>query len=318
MATRSLVGPLGRSGIHGGPVYGKRKVLSRLAPYAYLLPGLIVTAVWVYWPLIGTIRLSFFRWNLLPTHPMEWRGFGNYVRVLTLPSMGIAIRNTFVYIVGLLPFSVVIPTFVAIAVNGISGRAKHVYRAVVFTPFLVAPVVTSIVWRWILHPTNGISNVLLSRLFGAEGINWFREPSLAIWAIIGIAGWKFLGFGVLLFSAGLAGINSEYYDAAKVDGASRWYVITHITLPLLSPTITLMVFMTVLLGAQWVFPIVNVLTQGGPLNSTTNIFYLLWEFGFRSFNIGYSSAAAVSFFIGYVLLAYLLSRFVERFSFFDS
>lgn len=296
----------------------RRNIVREIQPYLYLLPGILATAVWVYWPLIGTLRLSFFRWNLLPTRPMEWRGLANYARILTLPEMRAALGNTAIYIVGLLPFSVILPAAIAIGVAGIKGRARTAYRAIIFAPVLVAPVVVSIVWRWILHPTHGISNVWLRALIGGEGINWFRDPRLAIWAIIGIAGWKFLGFSVLLFSAGLSNISKDYYDAALVDGAGALQTVWYVTLPLLSPTIAFMMFMTVLLGANWVFPMINVLTQGGPLSSTTNIFYLLWELGFRSFNIGLSSAAAIVFFVLYLVIAFLLFRLSDRYSFFDS
>jgi multiple sugar transport system permease protein len=94
--------------------------------------------------------------------------------------------------------------------------------------------------------------------------------------------------------------------------------VRYITLPLLSPTIMFMLLLTVLLSAQWAFPLINVLTQGGPLDNTTNIYYLLWEFGFRNFNVGISSASAVLFFIGFGILALLCTRLIDRFSFYDS
>jgi multiple sugar transport system permease protein len=245
-------------------------------------------------------------------------GLDNYVRVLTTPELGIALKNTALYVVGLLPFSVVIPLGLAILVNDITGRARGVYRVIIFLPVLMAPVVVAVIWRWMLHPTLGVITQPIAALLHVDSIDWFREPALALPSIIAITGWKLLGFSFLIFSAGLAGISREYYEAAQLDGAGRWTTVRRITLPLLTPTITFMVMMTVLLASQWVFPIVNVLTKGGPLDATTNIYYLLYQFGFRSFDVGWSSAAAVLFFAIFALLAWLMVRYMDRFSFYDS
>jgi multiple sugar transport system permease protein len=294
------------------------RVLARMQPYLYLLPAMLSIAIWVYRPLLGTLELSFYQWNLIPTTPRVPVGLENYERVLTLPEMGQALVNTAIYIGGLIPFAVILPLAIAILVADITGRLRGVYRLIIFTPVLMAPVVVAVIWRWIMHPTQGLLNELLGSAFGAEPINFFRSADLAIWAIICITGWKLLGFSVLLFSAGLTNINREYTEAATIDGASRWQIVRYITLPLLTPTIMFTLLLTVLLSAQWTFPLINVLTQGGPLGHTTNIYYLLWEFGFRNFNIGFSSAAAVLFFVAFGLLALLFTRLIERYSIYDA
>lgn len=296
----------------------RRRALDRLEPYLYVLPALLSIGIWVYRPLLGTLEMSFYQWNLLPTAPRVAVGLDNYVRVLTLPEMGIAVRNTTLYIVGLLPFSLVLPLLIAILVQDVGGRMRELYRAIIFVPVLMAPVVVAVVWRWMLHPIHGVLNQALVSTVGVEPLNWFREPDLALWAIVGITGWKLLGFGVLIFSAGLTGISQDYVEAASVDGATRGQVVRHITLPLLTPTITFVVLLTVLLSGQWTFPLISVLTGGGPLNATTSIYYILWEFGFRNFNVGFSSAAAVLFFVVFGLLALVLTRLMDRFSIHDA
>jgi multiple sugar transport system permease protein len=295
-----------------------RRMFRRSEPYLYLLPALLSIVIWVYRPLLGTLELSVYQWNLLPTTPRVPVGLDNYRRVLTLPEMGQALVNTGIYVVGMLPFSVVLPLGIALLVQGIKGRPRGIYRAIIFTPMLIAPVVVAVVWRWMLHPLHGVLNVGLAELFGTTAINWFRSPDLAIWAIVGVTGWKLLGFSVLLFSAGLTGINQDYLDAAGVDGASGWQIARYITLPLLSPTVTFVVLLTVLLSGQWTFPMINVLTGGGPVGSTASIYYLMWELGFRSFNVGVSSAAAVLFFVAFGALALLFTRLMDRLSFYDS
>jgi multiple sugar transport system permease protein len=286
-------------------------------PYLYLLPALSLTILWTYWPVVGTVQLAFYQWNLLPTTPRIWVGLENFEQLFRLPELGQAVGNTLIYIVGLVPFSVVFPIGIAIVLNEISGRTRTLYRAILFLPVLMAPVVVAIIWRWIMNPTHGILNAGLE-VIGLEPINWFQNPAVAIWAIVLITGWKMLGFSVLIFSAGLTNIGRDYFEAAEIDGASRWQASWYVALPLLSPTIMFMLLLTVLLSAQWTFPIINALTQGGPRGGTTNAYFLLWEFGFRNFNIGISSAAAILFFAGFGGLALIVIRLIDRFSFYDA
>jgi len=286
--------------------------------YLYLLPALLSIAIWIYWPLANTFVLSVYQWNLMPTTPMIFVGWDNYRQVLTMPEIAQAIRNTGIYILGMLIFSVLLPLVIAVVVADFQGRLRTLYRALIFTPMLIAPVVVAIVWRWILHPLQGILSVTLYTLTGWESIQWLNHRTLTIWVIVAITGWKLLGFSVLIFSAGIAHINREYLDAASVDGAARWQQIRFVTLPLLSPTITFMVLLTVLLAAQWTFPLINVLTQGGPLDATTNVYYILWQFAFRSFNVGWSAAASVLFFIAFSVLALIFLWFTDRYSFYDA
>lgn len=295
----------------------RRRLLADAQPYLYLLPALIGVIVWVYAPIVRTARLSTVQWNLLPTTPQRPVGLDNYRDVLELPEMRSAVWNTILYTVGLLPFSVIIPLAVALLITELGGRLRNVYRVLIFLPVLMAPVVVAVVWRWILNPSQGV----LASWLGAVGIgspDWLRDGSLALWTITGITGWKLIGFSVLIFAAGVAGLNADVQDAARIDGATRWQTIRYVTLPLLSPTTMFMVLLTLLLSAQWTFPLVNVLTQGGPLDSTTNVYYLLWHFGFRNFNVGFSSAAAVLFFVAFGAIALFCVRIIDRFSFHDT
>jgi len=290
----------------------------RLQAYLYLLPAFALIALWVYWPAVNTFRLSMFQWNLLATTPKVPVGLNNYRNVVTLPEMGKALRNTAIYILGMLPFSVIFPLAIAFVLNELTGRMRAIYRAIIFVPVLMAPVAVGIIWEWIMAPIGGVLNRLLHALFGTGDIYWFQHGSTAIGAIIAITGWKLLGFSVLIYTAGIASINREYTEAASVDGASRWQSLRAITLPLLSPTILFMLTLSVLLSSQWTFALINVLTQGGPLDATTNIYYLLYQFGFRNFNIGFSAAAATLFFIGFGALALLFTWLSDQFSFYDA
>ncbi|WP_199432914.1 carbohydrate ABC transporter permease [Qaidamihabitans albus] len=281
-------------------------------PYLYLAPALTLLVVWTYQPLAQTFVLSFHSWNLVPSTPMVEVGTANYERLLTAPELGASVGRTAVVIAGMLPFTVLIPVVVALLAGRVRGRAQAVYRGLVFAPMLVAPVAGAAVWQWLLDPSAGAVNRVLG-----TGVNWLNTTGTAQLAIIVITGWHVVGFAVLVVTAGLAGINPDYAAAAQVDGASRGQVTRWVTLPLLSPTLAFLALMTVLLSAQWTFPLIDTLTQGGPAGSTTNLYYLLWEYGFRSHDAGLAAAAGVLFFVGFIVVAALLTRLAERLSHHD-
>lgn len=288
-----------------------------ISPWLYLAPALILLMVWTYVPLAETFRLSFYQWNMLPTSPQRFVGLANYQRLLALPEMRNALWNTLYYTIGLFPMSVIIPLFVAIWTQDLGGRARTIYRAMIFVPMIIAPVVAAILWRWLLNEDQGLVTLALDGL-GLGHIGFLTDPLYALPTLTWITGWKLIGFSTLLFSAANAGINPSYIEAARIDGASRWRIICDIRLPLLSPTILLLSMMTVLFGAQWSFAYINVLTSGGPLKSTTNIFYLLWEYGFQTLSAGWSSAAGMIAFAGFAVLAALCMWLTKRFAFYDN
>lgn len=291
--------------------------LARIArvsqPYLYLAPALILLVVWTYRPLLQAAQLSTYSWNLLPTSPMVQVGADNYRRLVELPAVSESVWRTAILIFGLLPFTIVLPVAIAFATRRVDGRARVVYQSIVFAPFLIAPVAGAAVWQWLLDPSAGIVN----RILGTDN-NWLQDADTAQFVIIVITGWHFLGFAVLVVSAGMAGVSPDYQEAAQMDGATRFQIDRWITLPLLSPTLVFLMLMTVLLSAQWTFPLIDTLTQGGPSRSTTNIYYLLWDYGFHSFDAGLSAAAGMLLFVGFGAIAGGLVWLSERMSFHDN
>jgi multiple sugar transport system permease protein len=286
-------------------------------PYLYLAPAVVLLVLWVYAPLVQTFGLSFVDWNLIPTNPKTFVGFDNYATVMTLPELQQALGNTALYIGAFMIFSLVLPVVIALVARGIQGRAKTVYQAVIFVPFLVTPVATSAVWRW-LFDENGGTIPRIAATLGWDVGNVFRDPSLVMLAVIVVVGWQLLGFGVLVVSAGIAGINPDYAAAASLDGATSRQITWRITLPLLSPSLAFLALMTILLSAQWTYPIIDLLTAGGPGGASTNIYYLLYEFGFRNFDAGLAAAAGTLFFLGFGVVATLFVELSERLSFHDN
>lgn len=298
--------------VRAGPAAPRRPARS-LAPYLYLAPGLVLLGIWVYRPLVQTGQLAFYSWNLLPTSPMVPVGWDNFTRLFTLPEFGESTGRTVVLVLGLLPFTVLVPVAVGLLARRVRGRAAVAYQVLVFAPLLIAPVAGAAVWQWLLDPRSGAINQVLGTT-----TNWLQEPGPAQFVIIAITGWHVLGFAVLVVAAGLAGINDDYAHAAAIDGASRGQITRWITLPMLSPTVVFLVLMTVLLAAQWSFPLIDTLTKGGPAGSTTNVYYLLWDYGFHSFDAGLGAAAGVIFFAGFCVIAAGLVWLSEKVAFHDN
>lgn len=309
------------------PVKGRARPVKRrrparterftITPYLYVLPAVVLLIVWTYAPLVQTFELSFYDWNLIPTQPKIPVGLENYATVLSLPELHQALWNTVIYISAFLFLSVALPVVFALIARRVAGRAKTIYQALIFVPFLVTPVATSAIWRWMFAPEGGTIPAI-ARTLGIEMGNVFRDPDSSMLAIIVIVGWQMLGFGVLVVSAGLAGISPDYGHAAATDGATERQITWRITLPLLSPSLVFLGLMTILLSAQWTFPIIDLVTQGGPSNSSTNIYYLLYQFGFRNFDAGLAAAAGTLFFIVFGLIALLFVELSERLSFHDN
>jgi multiple sugar transport system permease protein len=294
-----------------------RRGVSLAEPYLYLLPALAGLGLWVYRPLIETVQYSFYNWDLLPTSPKVYVGWHNYSQLMHLPALWQAVGTSGFFLVGLLLFGLGLPVLIGTVAQHVSPKSSMTYRALIFLPVLVSPVVTATVWEFLLSPVGGFFDTVLG-WFGLAQTNWLQQPDTAKYAIVAISGWKVLGVSVLIVTAGLAAISTEYYEAAAIDGAGRLQVFRRVTLPLLSPTLLFMFIFVVLLSSQIIFPLVNALTQGGPAGTTTDIYYFLYTNGFMSFDVGLASAAAVCFFVVFGAVALVCIRLLDRFSFYDN
>lgn len=293
-----------------------RLKFSMAEPWLYLAPAMAVLVVWTYIPLLEAFELSFYRWNMLPRSQPRFVGFDNYANLLALPDMKQAVLNTILYTIGLLPLSVGVPLVVALLTAQLEGRMRNIYRALIFVPMIVAPIVAAIVWRWLLNEDHGLVNHWLRGL-GLDTIGFLRDPDVALWTLVWITGWKLMGFSTLLFAAADSAINPSYTEAARMDGATSWQIVRDIRVPLLSPTILLLTMMTILFGAQWSFVYINALTGGGPLRSTTNVYYLMWEYGFQTMSAGWSTAAGVMVFLAFGLIALVCLALMKRLAVYD-
>lgn len=281
-----------------------------LAPFLYLAPMIALLAVFTYWPLAHTVYLSFVQWNMNPDQPMRWVGTDNYRGIFNSPLFDAAFRNTLIYIVASIPLKVLLPIPIAIFVWTLATRGQ-VYRALLFLPTLFSFTVVAVVFLWLLNPIGG-HFVQIARLFGGQWPNVLTDPDLALWTILLISTWKVIGFNTLLYVAGLASINRDYVEAMRLDGASDWRVVRHLLWPLLTPTTLFVLISTVIFAIQQVFTPIDIMTEGGPQNGTTNLFYMVYQYAFRTFNVGFGAAGTVIIFAFLLAITLLKLRMLDR------
>ncbi len=284
----------------------KKEYLTFLAFFA---PNLILFVVFTYWPIIYSVYLSFFRWNFLtPTGQFVY--FDNYTRLLQDPVVWTVVGNTLTYALSVVIIAQSLAFLLALLLNRrLFGQSF--FRTVAFTPHITTTAAAALVWAFVLNPTFGPLSYIY-RALGVPGINWLNSVVLALWAIIIVGIWKEIGFASVFFLAGLQGINKEYYEAARVDGASGWAILRHITLPLMTPVIF---FLSVsgLIAAFKAFDIVAIMTAGGPVYPASSTYvYHLYQLAFRNFRAGYASTFALAFFVIMILLTIIQVKGSER------
>lgn len=288
-------------------------------PWLYLLPTIVLITFWLVKPLIQTLMYTFCDWNMLPGTTPEFVGLQNFYDLFHTPEFGLAIKNTFYYILMMIPFAVIIPLLIAALIQNLSVKSQQIYRVLIFFPMIMPPVATGTVFQWLLHQTNGVVNhVLLSLGIIENGINFFMAEEWAKFVVAFISGWKMIGFATLMFSASIGNINPEYYEAAKLDGSGGVRRFLDVTIPLLSPTVMLMLMMSVLFASQWTFTNIDVLTQGGPYGTSTNIYYVIYKYAFGNSNVGLSAAASLVFLVIFGIIALLLQTISNKLAFYDN
>lgn len=272
---------------------------------------LLLIALFIFWPLVYSFYLSTLQWNFV--QPVRtFVGIQNFAQLPQDPRFVQAAENTVIYVLALVPIQVFLPLALALLLWPIRrSRAQTTYRITLFAPTVISFAVAALVWMWILSPLQGILNQAIVAL-GGSSVSWLSDPNTAIWAIIGVSAWKVMGFNLLLYLAALEAVPQDYLEAASIDGANGWQLTRHIRWPLISPTFFFVLVTTVIFVNDEVFGAINVMTDGGPFERTTNIVYYLFEQAFRYFQIGAASAVALVLFFGVVALTWLQFRFVER------
>lgn len=261
--------------------------------YLYLMPVVVILVSFHVLPIFYSFAVSFYEWDLIGQP--EYVGTGNYSRLFDDPMFYKSLWNTIYYAAISVPLSIFMSLAIALLLNNpISGIG--LYRTIYFIPVITSINAVAIVWNYIYHPDFGLLNKLLD-IFSISPQTWLQDPFWAMPCIIFMSVWKGLGYNVIIFLAGLQNIPTYLYEAARIDGASRWQQFRHITWPLLTPT-TFFIFTISTIGSFQVFSQVYMMTpRGGPLKSTMVVVYYLYRKAFEQFEFGYALAAAFVLFI---------------------
>jgi multiple sugar transport system permease protein len=274
---------------------------SRLAGAAFVAPSLAAIVMFFALPVAAALLLSGTDFDIYAV--ASWRnlrfvGLGNYAKLLADPLFWVALRNTFYFVLAGAPLTIGVSLGAALLLNTRAVRLRGFFRTVFFLPVVTTLVAIAVVWRYVYHPRFGLLNLALG-LVGLAPVDWLGDPRTAMPAIILMATWKNFGFNMIIFIAGLQSIPQSLYEAASLDGANDRQQFRHVTLPMLAPTF-LFVTVVTLIGYFQLFAEPYVMTQGGPADSTLSIVLLMYEQGFRWWNMGY--AAAVAFVLFAVIL----------------
>jgi multiple sugar transport system permease protein len=263
-----------------------------VAGWAFVLPAAFLIGLFGIVP-IGWAFLLSFQHNDLLTTP-SWIGLDNYRTLIHDPVFRDSVRRTLVYTALFVPLSVGGALAVAILLHA-RIRFSRFYRTAVFVPVATSTVATGIIFNWLLEPTYGIANYLLGKV-GLGPYGFFTNPDQALYGIVAMTVWGWLGFDVIIYMAALQGISRDVMEAAELDGSRGWATFRYITLPLLSPaTLFLIVWSTI--NALQVFDEIYVTTRGGPLQATTVIVYYLYTQAFELFHAGYAASIALVLFV---------------------
>ncbi len=273
-----------------------------LAGWVFVAPALSLILLFFFVPVIAGLVLSltdFDIYAIASPDTARFVGLGNFAAVLTDPVFWIALRNTMFFVLVGGPLTVAVSMAAALLVNSKLARAPAFFRSLYFIPVVTTLVAMAVVWRYLYHPRYGLLNHVLG-FVGIGPVDWLGDPRLAMPAIVILSIWKKFGYNMLILLAGLRTIPEELYEAATLDGAGWWASFRNVTLPNLAPTFLFVCVMTMIEQFQ-LFAEPYVMTQGGPLKSTTSIVLLMYEEGFRWWRMGH--AAAIAFVLFVIMLA---------------
>lgn len=290
----------------------KSTLKSSLKAYLYLLPALVILVIFNIYPIYKSFAMSFYTDYNFFQNIVNAYGFDNFVKIFNDPNFYLAVRNTFIFVIGVVPVSIVLSLAIALLLNQIKWLSSF-FRTVYFLPFVTSTVAISLVWSWIYHTRFGLMNYFLSFL-GIDPIAWLTDPKYAMLAVVIMAIWKSLGFNIILFLVGLNNIDKTYYQVAEVDGAREWQRFTNITIPLLSPT-TFLITVVGTINSFKVFDEVYAMFQGrpGPAKSTLTVVYYLYEKFYTEYQYGIAAAAGVVLFVIILIITLIQMIYNRRF-----
>jgi multiple sugar transport system permease protein len=266
-----------------------------IAGYLFVAPLMLGLIVLSLLPVLGSLLLSFTEWNFVTgIGGIRFTGLDNFERLFQDDVFMKSLYNNLIFIITV-PITIVLALVLAILID------KHVYgkgafKVVYFLPYISSVVAVAMVWQVLFHPTFGPVNSLLMSIGIDNPPKWLADIDYALPSLMMIQVWILLGYNIIIFIAGLQGIPKDLYEAAEIDGANVWTQFRKITVPCISPT-TFFLLVTGIIGTFKIFDLIQVLTQGGPANSTTVIVYELYDTAFNQLKTGYASGMALILFL---------------------
>jgi multiple sugar transport system permease protein len=292
-------------------VIGPQGWRKALVVIVFLAPSLIALLAFSIGPMVGTLWVSVQEWNLI--RPARFIGLGNYRDLWHDDDFRRALRNTVYYLVGYLPLVIAGGLGLALLVNR-GLRGVNLFRGIYFLPVVTSWVVVSLLWRWLLNPSDGVVNWLLGRV-GIDGPGWWTDRNWAMPSVILASAWKDLGFVMVILLAGLQAIDPTLHEAATIDGAGAWRRLRSVTLPLLTPSLFFVVVISLINGFQ-VFEQVWVMTDGGPAGASTVVVEQIVKNTFQYGRAGYAAAQSVVLFVIILLVTAAQLRLQKRWVFY--
>lgn len=284
-----------------------------LVGWLFAAPALAIIAAFFFLPVLGALALSltdFDLYALADLHNLRFVGLANYAQLLHSREFWGALTNTCYFVALGVPLSLLASLVAALLVNSRLTRWPALFRTTLFAPVVTTAVAVALVWRYLLHTRYGLLNWALGAL-GVHPVDWLGDPHWAMPAIVLFAVWKNFGYNMIILLAALQAIPEELHEAARLDGASPWQEFSRVTLPALRPTLLLVAILTAA-GYFQLFAEPYVMTQGGPLQSTMSVLYLMYEQGFKWWNLGTASALAFLLFLVVLAVTALEMRLLRR------
>ena len=280
-------------------VIGKQDVMGRL----FVAPPVILFLMFTLIPMIMAIGMSFTKYDVI--NPPTFAGLENFRKLLRDEFFRTAMKNTCVYTLLYVPLGLLLSLGAALFLNA-EQKFVGLFRTLFYLPVLSSTVATATLWFWILNPQMGLLNGIL-KIFGIPNQAWLYDPRLAMISIVMMSLWAGFGGNMMIFLAGLKGIPIVYYEAARIEGATRWQMFLRITMPSITKT-TFLVSTMLIIGTFQVFDQAYVLTKGGPGNATITLVYYIYNSGFKNLNMGYASSMSLVLFVIILLMTVLNTK----------
>jgi len=270
-------------------------------------PYLVHFFLFVAFPVAFSIVLTFHKWNIIS--PMEYTGLNNYIRLFNDKTFFKSIGNTLIFLVIHIPLQIIVALFLAEILNQ-KIKLRGAFRGAFFLPVIVSGVVVTILWQQLYGYDTGLLNRLLTGI-GLDKVGWLTDPNIAMSSIALMATWKNVGLYIILFLVGLQTVPTQYYEAADLEGATHMQKFFKITLPMINPTIFMVVILSTI-GGFSLFIEPYIMTGGGPLNSTVSAVLYIYKQGFFYYHMGY--AATLGLFFAFIILAVVViqKKFIEK------